>query len=192
MPYCQALKDVSDWFRQLWAESLGKRTNIKNEVVNIGPTPVKALGATDQHSQVQLYIEGSYDKVITFLSVEKYRSNVVIPSTKEKHYLEKHTLNELIKCEEEATRVALTKQMRPNCTITIPEVNEHTIGQIFYMLELATAYIGELFEINAFDQPGVELGKVLTYGLMGRSGFEKEKKEIEEFLAKKKESTYAV
>lgn len=188
MPYCQSLKDVSDWFRQLWAESLGKKINIKNEIVNVGPTPVKALGVTDQHSQVQLYIEGPYDKVITFLSVEKYRANVVIPKTKEKHYLEKHTLNELIKSEEEATRAALTKQMRPNCTITLPEVTEHTVGQLFYMLELATAYIGELFEINAFDQPGVELGKVLTYGLMGRTGFENQKKEIEEFLAKKNSS----
>ncbi|MFA5780127.1 MAG: glucose-6-phosphate isomerase [Elusimicrobiota bacterium] len=192
MPYCQSLKDVSDWFRQLWAESLGKKTNIKNEIVNVGPTPVKALGVTDQHSQVQLYIEGPHDKIITFLSVEKYRVNVVIPKTSEKHYLEKHTLNELIKSEEEATRTALTKQQRPNCTITLPDVSEHTIGQLFYMLELATAYIGELFEINAFDQPGVELGKVLTYGLMGRTGFEKEKKEIEEFLEKKKETQYAV
>ncbi|MFH0948787.1 MAG: glucose-6-phosphate isomerase [Elusimicrobiota bacterium] len=192
MPYCQALSDVSDWFRQLWAESLGKKTNIKNEIVNVGPTPVKALGVTDQHSQVQLYIEGPHDKIITFLSVEKYRTNVLIPPTKEKHYLEGHTLNELIKSEEEATRVALTKQSRPNCTIILPEVSEYTIGQLFYMLELATAYIGELFEINAFDQPGVELGKVLTYGLMGRPGFEKEKKEIEEFLAKKRENHYAV
>jgi len=117
--------------------------------------------------------------------VGSYRTNVLIPPTKEKHYLEKHTLNELIKSEEEATRTALTKQQRPNCTITLPDVSEHTIGQLFYMLELATAYIGELFEINAFDQPGVELGKVLTYGLMGRPGFEKEKKEISEFLARK-------
>ena len=156
--------------------------------MNLGPTPVKALGVTDQHSQVQLYIEGPYDKIITFLSVEKYRAKVVVPPTKEKHYLEKHSLNELIIAEEEATRAALTKQMRPNCTITLPEVSEHTIGQLFYMLELSTAYIGELFEINAFDQPGVELGKVLTYGLMGRTGFEKEKKEIEDFLAKKNSS----
>ncbi len=192
MPYCQALKDVSDWFRQLWAESLGKKTNIKNEIVNLGPTPVKALGVTDQHSQVQLYIEGPHDKVITFLSVDNYRAKVVIPSSKEKHYLEKHTFNELIKAEEIATRAALTKQSRPNCTISIPEISEHTVGQLFYMLELATAYIGELFEINAFDQPGVELGKVLTYGLMGRSGFEKEKAEIEEFLEKSKGSPYVI
>ncbi|OQA89501.1 MAG: Glucose-6-phosphate isomerase [Elusimicrobia bacterium ADurb.Bin231] len=192
MPYAQSLKDISDWFRQLWAESLGKKTNIKNETVNIGPTPVKALGVTDQHSQVQLYIEGPYDKIITFLSVENYRAKVVIPSSKEKHYLEKHTLNELIKSEEIATRVALTKQNRPNCTINLPEISEYTIGQLIYMLELSTAYIGSLFEIDAFDQPGVELGKVLTYGLMGRSGFEKEKEEIEEFLEKSKNSQYVV
>ncbi|MEW6557552.1 MAG: glucose-6-phosphate isomerase [Elusimicrobiota bacterium] len=192
MPYCQALKDISDWFRQLWAESLGKKTNIRSEIINIGPTPVKALGVTDQHSQVQLYIEGPYDKIITFLAVGGYSTNVLIPKTKEKRYLEGHTLNELIKSEEEATRVALTKQSRPNCTIILPEVSEHTIGQVLYMLELSTAYIGEMFEINAFDQPGVELGKVLTYGLMGRSGYELEKKEIEEFLAKKHGSQYVI
>ncbi|MEW6040826.1 MAG: glucose-6-phosphate isomerase [Elusimicrobiota bacterium] len=184
MPYSNALYGIADWFRQLWAESLGKRQDINGNVVNVGPTPVKALGATDQHSQVQLYIEGPYDKIITFLSVEKYRKSVKIPLNPKEHYLGGHTLNELIKSEEEATRLALTKQNRPNCTIFLPEINENTIGQLIYMLELSTAYAGELFQINAFDQPGVELGKQLTYALLGRPGFEEKKKELEtEFVA---------
>ncbi|MFH1367567.1 MAG: glucose-6-phosphate isomerase [Elusimicrobiota bacterium] len=191
MPYSSALYGVADWYRQLWAESLGKKTDRKGQNVFVGPTPVKALGATDQHSQVQLYIEGPHDKVFTFLSVGKFNSTVKIPSY-DRHYLGGHSLNELLKAEEEATRVALTKEGRPNLTIELPSINAGTIGQLFYMLELATAYAGELFDINAFDQPGVELGKVLTYGLMGRSGFEDKKKEIEDFLARSNSQAYEV
>ena len=178
MPYSNALYAVADWYRQLWAESLGKKTDRKGNTVDVGPTPVKALGATDQHSQVQLYIEGPHDKIITFLSVESFAKTVKIPSF-DNHYLGKHTLNGLLKAEEEATRLALTKEGRPNLTISIPKITPETIGQLLYMLELATAYAGELFDIEAFDQPGVELGKQLTYALMGREGFEDTKKEIE-------------
>ena len=189
MPYSNALYGVSDWYRQLWAESLGKKTNRRGEIVNVGPTPVKALGATDQHSQVQLYIEGPQDKVITFLSVEEFDKSVKIPSY-DGHYLGGRTLNELLKAEEEATRMALTKENRPNLTISLPKVTPETIGQLLYMLELATAYAGELFDINAFDQPGVELGKQLTYALMGRAGFEEKKKEIEPLIEKSKNQDY--
>ena len=191
MPYSNALYGISDWYRQLWAESLGKKTSRDGAVVNVGPTPVKALGATDQHSQVQLYIEGPNDKIITFLSVDKFAKSVAIPSV-DKHYLGKHTLNELIKAEEEATRLALTKEGRPNMTITLPEINPQTVGQVLYMLELATAYAGELFNIDAFNQPGVELGKQLTYALMGRSGYEQKKAEIEGQLANSKKAGFTV
>ena len=184
LPYSNALYGISDWFRQLWAESLGKKLNIKGEKIFAGPTPIKAVGATDQHSQIQLYIEGPFDKIIVFLSVGKFRTSAPIPRIGYKHYLEGHTLNRLIKSEEEATRVALAKEKRPNITIEIPTINEENVGALIYMLELATAYAGELFEINAFDQPGVELGKQLTYGLMGRAGFEDKKKETEDFKSK--------
>lgn len=191
MPYSNALYGIADWYRQLWAESLGKKTNRKGQQVFVGPTPIKALGATDQHSQVQLYIEGPHDKVFTFLSAGKFNKTVKIPSY-DKHYLGGHSLNELLKAEEEATRVALTKEGRPNLTIELPSIDASAIGQLFYLLELATAYAGELMDINAFDQPGVELGKVLTYGLMGRSGFEDKKKEIEDFLSKGNSQNYEI
>ncbi len=179
MPYSNALYGFADWFRQLWAESLGKKQDNSGQIINIGPTPIKALGVTDQHSQVQLYIEGPYDKVITFLSVENYRKKTKIPRTPDNHYLSGHTLNELIKSEELATRLALTKQNRPNCAVILPEISESTVGELIYFFELATAYAGELFNINAFDQPGVELGKQLTYALLGRPGYEEKKKELE-------------
>lgn len=183
MPYAHQLKDMADWFRQLWAESLGKAINRNGSVVNVGQTPVKALGATDQHSQVQLYMEGPFDKIITFIEVDKYHNEVEIP---EKYsdlsgvgYLGGNSLNELIKTEKKATELALARRGRLNETIRMPEINEETIGQFIYMMELQTAFTGELFNINAFNQPGVELGKNYTYGVFGREGYEEEKEEFE-------------
>ncbi len=179
MPYVHALRDVADWYRQLWAESLGKETDREGNRINVGPTPVKALGATDQHSQVQLYMEGPFDKVIIFLEVENYGVEVKIPEVysdiKGVSYLGGHTLNELIQTEKNATELALTERGRLNTTITLPEVNEFTMGQLIYMLEMQTALVGELFNINAFNQPGVELGKHYTYGVLGREGYEKKR-----------------
>jgi len=189
MPYANSLYGIADWYRQLWAESLGKKVNRKGNKVFVGPTPIKALGATDQHSQVQLYIEGPQDKVITFLSVEEFSTTVPIPSF-DGHYLGGHTLNSLMKAEEEATRLALTQEGRPNLTISLPRISPETIGQTLYLFEFATAVAGELFDINAFDQPGVELGKQLTYALMGRPGFEKKKKEIEQKLVASKDMRF--
>ncbi|MCK8824779.1 glucose-6-phosphate isomerase [Fuchsiella alkaliacetigena] len=183
MPYVHALKDVADWYRQLWAESLGKEKDRNGQVVNVGPTPIKALGATDQHSQVQLYMAGPYDKVITLLAVEDYGAEMEIPKLYQDiegvAYLGGNTLNELIQTERLATELALTKNQRLNCTITLPEVNEFTMGQLLYMFELQTAFAGELYNINAFNQPGVELGKAYTYGILGRSGFADKKEEFE-------------
>ncbi|MCK5534007.1 glucose-6-phosphate isomerase [bacterium] len=179
MPYAHNLKDIADWFRQLWAESLGKKFNNNGEIVNVGPTPVKALGVTDQHSQMQLYMEGPFDKIITFLSVSKFGLQMEIPGFYN-HYLKGHTLQELLKSEEKATSLALTQNNRPNVSLVLPQINEHTIGQLIYLLEMATVCMGELFGIDALNQPGVELGKELTYALMGRAGYEEKKKELEQ------------
>lgn len=183
MPYADSLKYVADWYAQLWAESLGKRVDLAGNTVNAGQTPVRALGVTDQHSQVQLYTEGPYDKVITFLTVDRYRDSHPIPSGCEDipavSFLGGHTLNELIQAEQAATEYALTKAGRLNRTIRIPEVNAFTIGELLYMMEVETAVAGELLRINAFDQPGVEEGKNATYALMGRPGYEEKKKELD-------------
>ena len=181
MPYSNALKDIADWFRQLWAESLGKESNRDGEVVNVGPTPIKALGATDQHSQAQLYMEGPFDKVINFIEVLEFQNDIKIPNIykdiKGVSYLRGKSLTDLINTEKKATELALTKRERLNNTIIIPKINEFTIGQLFYLLELQTAFVGELFNINAYNQPGVELGKNYTYGVFGREGYEDMKKE---------------
>jgi len=192
MPYSQNLYSVADWYRQLWAESLGKKLDKNGRVVNIGPTPIKALGVTDQHSQAQLYMEGSFDKIISFLSVENFGKKVVIPKVDKTHYLGGRTLNELLKAEEQGTRSALTKAQRPNLTLTIDEISETTLGELFFFFEMATAYMGELLNINALDQPGVELAKVYTHALMGRAGYETQRAELEAMQTKAAEGKYVV
>jgi glucose-6-phosphate isomerase len=175
MPYSDRLFGMADWFRQLWAESLGKRVDRQGRDVFLGPTPVKALGATDQHSQVQLYMEGPFDKTVTFLALRAGPVDLPIPSAypavDELGYLGGHTLGHLLDVERRATRAALTANGRMNMTIELPELGAGSIGQLLMMLQIATVYAGELYDVNALDQPGVELGKQLTYGLMGRAGF---------------------
>lgn len=180
MPYADSLKYFADWYAQLWAESLGKKRNGER----FGQTPVKALGVTDQHSQVQLYTDGPFDKTVTFLGVEKYRCELAIPHAVDENpnvaFLSGHTFNELISAEQRATEHAVTVSGHMNKTIIIPEVNANTIGQLMMLLELATAYAGELLDVNAYDQPGVEEGKNMTYALLGKKGYEAKLAEMSE------------
>lgn len=151
MPYSESLREFGFWFRQLWAESLGKKFNREGRVINTGPTPVAALGATDQHSQIQLYNEGPNDKTITFIEVDKFHHDMVRPDGL--------ALSKIIHAEREATAKALKDNQRPNGTIHIPEVSATTIGALVMFFEIATAISGELYDVNAYDQPGVEAGK---------------------------------
>jgi len=186
MPYSSRLKYVSDWYVQLWAESLGKEVNKNGEKVNCGPTPLKALGATDQHSQIQLYNEGPNDKVINFIRVGEFDTTVEIPKIFDYTgigYLGGKTINELINAEADATKVALTDFNRPNVTISIPKVNGYYVAQLLYMLEVQTAIAGELYNIDTFNQPGVEQAKNYTYALMGRAGYEDSADALKEKMA---------
>jgi len=182
MPYCDALKDVSDWFRQLWAESLGNRLALDGSQVHCGQNPVKALGTTDQHSQVQLYVEGPCDKIIALIAVDRpartMRIPKAFPSVEGVAYLGGQTLNALMQAELDGTAIALTDAGRPNYTIRLPRVNAHAVGQLLFLLEMQTAMAGKLYGVNAFDQPGVEAGKRAAYALMGRRGFEDERRRI--------------
>ena len=174
MPYADSLKYMADWFCQLWAESLGKNVTRKGMAVNVGQTPVKSLGVTDQHSQLQLYTEGPYDKIVTFLRVEGFRNDFPIPHGCEDFpdvaFLGGKSLNALIEAEYQGTQYALLRAGRMSQTITLPEVNEHTIGQLLYFFMLTTAYAGELLDIDAFNQPGVEESKIASYAVLGNTG----------------------
>ncbi len=171
MPYADSLRYMADWFCQLWAESLGKNVTRKGMAVNAGQTPAKSLGVTDQHSQLQLYTEGPYDKVITFLKVEKFREETPIPHGCEEFpdvaFLGGKSLNQLIAAELTGTEYALYRSGRMNQTILLPEVNANTIGQLLFFFQMATAYAGELLDIDAFNQPGVEESKIASYAVLG-------------------------
>lgn len=185
MPYCNALYSMADWFRQLWAESLGKRMNVDGEEVFAGATPIKALGATDQHSQIQLYREGPNDKVIGFIDVENFDADVPIPTglgVENLSYLEGRSLGALLAAEKRATEFALVESERPNFTITFPKLDAHGVGQFIQMWEITTAYAGLMLKIDAYDQPAVETGKVATFGLMGREGYDEWRKKVDSKL----------
>ena len=183
MPYSDNLKLMADWYCQLWAESIGKAVDYAGNTVNAGTTPVKSLGVTDQHSQVQLYIEGPYDKVITFISVKNYGTQMPIAygydDIPDVGFLGGHTMQELIQAENKATAYALMRAGRMNYTINVPEVNAFTLGQLMFMLELQTAYAGAMLGIDTFNQPGVENGKKATFALLGKKGYENKKREID-------------
>ena len=182
MPYADSLKYIADWYAQLWAESLGKETDNDGNIVNVGQTPVKALGATDQHSQIQLFNEGPYDKVITFLEVGNFRSDITIPEGCKEfpdvNFLCGHSLGELMNSELYATRYALTQRQRANYTIYLDTVDEYHIGGLLYLLQMQTAYVGAMLNINPYNQPGVEGGKNATYALFGRKGYEDKAEEL--------------
>lgn len=175
MPYSYALKDLSDWYRQLWAESLGKTKDLKGNNVFVGPTPVKALGTTDQHSQVQLYREGPNDKLFTFLQVKDFEQDLEIgpapESAPELGYLARQKMSKLLNSEKLATEYALLHDQRPCMTILFDQIDASTIGQFIYLFEVTTSITGLLFGIDAYDQPAVELGKEATFALMGREDF---------------------
>ncbi|MDD3334042.1 MAG: glucose-6-phosphate isomerase [Eubacteriales bacterium] len=183
MPYADSLKYMADWFCQLWAESLGKNVTRKGMAVNVGQTPTKALGVTDQHSQLQLYTEGPYDKVITFLKVGRFRTETAIAhgcaEFPDVAFLGGKTLNALIDAERTGTEYALFRSGRMSQTIVLPEVNAYTIGQLLFFFEMATAYAGELLDIDAFNQPGVEESKIASYAVLGNTAEKYAKKAAE-------------
>jgi len=185
MPYSNRLYLLADWYRQLWAESLGKQHDRGGKEVFAGPTPIKALGTTDQHSQVQLYREGPNDKLTVFLEVAKQPRELavpdVFPDVAGLAYLRKADLGKLLNAEKAATEYALACSKRPSVTIRFDEISPHIVGEFIYLYEFTTSLAGELLNINAYDQPAVELGKKAAFALMGRDGYEAMAKEIAPF-----------
>ena len=185
MPYSNRLRFIADWYCQLWAESLGKERDKNNNIVNTGQTPVKAIGVTDQHSQLQLYNEGPNDKIINFLRVSEFDTTLEIPNIFEYtgiSYLGGKTINQLYNAEADSMMASLLDYKRPNVTITIPKITPYYLGQLLYMFEVQTAITGALYNINPFNQPGVEQSKNYTYALMGRIGYEDSANELREKL----------
>jgi len=169
MPYVAALQEFTPWFTQLWAESLGK---LREDGRAAGPTPIGALGATDQHSQLQLYLEGPRDKTVTFIAVAERAVDIAIPRAHPEHIalarLGGHSLGLLIDAERRATTSALAAHKRPSMTITIDRCDAWHLGGLILMFELAAIYAGALYGVDPLDQPAVELGKRMTVNELER------------------------
>ncbi len=172
MPYSSKLRDLSFWFVQLWAESLGKKFSKDNQIVNEGFTPIASYGATDQHSQMQLFMEGPYDKCLILIEVQHFQHSYTLnnsfdaPSLK---CLAPYTLNQLIQAELKGTLKALQDAQRPFINISINNKNEQNLGALILFFESLTVIMGEFLSINPFDQPGVELGKKYAYEVLSQN-----------------------
>jgi glucose-6-phosphate isomerase len=165
LPYSNGMRTVADWYSQLVAESLGKNGQ--------GMTPVKALGVTDQHSQLQLYNDGPKDKLVVFFSVEEFAETLTIPkipSTSAYEYLEGNTLNALLRAELQATEVSLHLHGVPSCRFELPKLNAFNLGYLITILEKTVCILGRLLNVNAFDQPGVEESKEYARAMLRKSG----------------------
>lgn len=183
MPYANRLETFAEWFAQLWGESLGKD--------GLGTTPVRALGAIDQHSQVQLYTAGPDDKFYTLIDAGPRREEITLPEIKEESlsslsYLTGQKMGEMLRCEARSTAAALVKADRPTFWVSLDEVSPRTIGALVFYFEYVTAMTGRMMGIDPFDQPGVEQGKKYTYGMMGRDGFSADAKEADELFGRVK------
>lgn len=178
MPYADALEPLARWNVQLAGESLGKRQPGAAERC-VGPTPLAARGAADQHSQVQLFVDGPADKLVVFLRVAKTRRRVAIPGGPPATYLRGVELGRLLRAELDGTRTALAAADRPTLTWELPQLSGDALGQLFLALQLQTAYQAALYGIDAYDQPGVEAGKIAAFALIGRAGYEAQRAALE-------------
>lgn len=176
LPYSDRLRLFGDWFAQLFAESLGKKHSLDGQEVHSGFTPLKALGVTDQHSQLQLYLDGPRDKAVLFVEVQNGGADAPLWDKKfdddRIDFLAGQSLSDLLRAEKQATEESLRESKCPNLTVKMSEINAFQMGQLYQLCMNTVAYLGTFLNINPFDQPAVEKIKEFTFGLMGRPGFD--------------------
>ena len=163
--YSETLKYFCEWYVQLWGESLGKHQ--RHSAFNVGMTPIGLIGPKDQHSFLQLIMEGTRDKSVTFIKIKDFHENIVIPDITLPHLENLDSLNNLpfselinMQCDS-VIEALLEKEDIPLDTITLPSVSEKHIGSLIFYYELLTSLVGELIDVNTYDQPGVEAGKII-------------------------------
>ena len=183
MPYDDRLGPFTDWFAQLWDESIGKLLSLKGEEIRTGTTVLKAEGSLDQHSQLQLFLEGPRDKVVNLVEVTKVAEDLILPRCYEQQVefksLVGRSVHDLLQIQKNAVEAALTRSMIPNLTWILDELNGDSLGQLLYLAEVETVLSGALYNINPFDQPGVEVIKKYVKGLLAEKGFEEYRQAIE-------------
>jgi glucose-6-phosphate isomerase len=189
MPYCARLAGLADWFCQLWAESLGQAVDLAGRTVEWGQTPLRGPGPAEQHCQLQLYLEGPRDKVVLFFRVDDHGEGIDVPTGYQDlagiGYLGGHALGEVLNAEQQSAELVLVRRGRPSALVALPAVNAFTVGQLLYLFEMATVATGALAGIDPFRQAGVEGGRRVTQGLLGRAGFENERAEVERWHARR-------
>ena len=160
MPYGDYLKSVSEWYIQLLAESLGKQFNKEGKEVCYGRTPCVAVGTTDMHSQTQQHQEGKLNKVVQFVRIENWKDDITIPNAfpeaKKLADISGVTMGQALEVARQSNADALSSNKRYNACFTLPELTPYHLGELLYMLAMSIAYEGELADVDAFNQPGVE------------------------------------
>jgi glucose-6-phosphate isomerase len=183
MPYSTRLRDFADWWRHLWAESLGKRVQDEGCEVALGPTPIRAMGASDHYSQLQLYLDGPADKVLTFLRVLDHQSPLAISAAcgdlEEMAPLGGRTMGEVLDAEQLAAEVAFARRGRPSLRIDIPAVTPFAMGELFTLMEMAVVLLARLHGVDAFSQPAAESVERRVLALLGGAGAEAAQEELE-------------
>ena len=189
MSYSERLAALGEWFAQLWVGSLAKAVDRTGRRVEFGQTAIRARGSADQHSHLQLYLEGPRDKVVVFLRVEDHGDTLTVPAAyqdlEEVACLGGQSLGRVLNAEQTATEFALARHGRPSVSASVPLVTPFTVGQLVYLFELATLAAGYLADVDPFGQPAVEEAKALTYALLGRPGLEGQRSEIDAWVARK-------
>ncbi len=163
--YADRLEDLTKWYVQLWGESLGK---IDQDGNRVGLTPIGIIGAVDQHSFLQLVIEGPKDKSLTFINIEDFKNDLLIPDItlygiEKTNFINNKSFTTLINAQCEATMQSVMQSGVNTDAITLDFISEKNIGELIVYFELLTSLIGAMFKVNTYNQPGVELGKQILY-----------------------------
>ena len=186
--YSSLLYEFGLWFMQLWGESLGKKLSNTGEVVHVGTTPLTCVGATDQHSLLQLFKEGPADKIFGFIKVQNMSGDITIPaeflSEVEYSYFAGHSMQEQLHIEQLSTELSLARTGHPCYLLTLRDFSPEALGALFYFYEALVVLEAMLYNVNPFDQPGVEEGKNITYSLMGRQDYADRRQEYEQQAAR--------
>ncbi len=184
--YSDRLGGLAEWWRHFWASTVGKKLEGESSSVSVGLTPVVARGTLDQYTQLQMYLDGPADKVLTFLRVEDSGAPVAIPRSygdiDDIAYVGGRNLGDLVRLGQQAVECSVARAGRPSLSIELPAVSPHALGQFVRLLESTALLCASLHDVDPQARPGVEGARRLVYGALGKPGFESEAQELRRSL----------